>query len=90
MNGGSGEEPRGVMPNAARFNMKNTQKVAACLVGILLLGGCATPAADGATTGSVMLGASVVPKESVAAERCPESYRMLESRQGTFHRMMVC
>jgi hypothetical protein len=78
------------VPHAARCKMKNIQGISAGLFGLLLLGGCAAPAGDGAPAGSVMLGASVVPKESVAAERCPESYRMLESRQGAFHRMMVC
>ena len=56
----------------------------------MLLGGCATQAGDGPPNPSLMAGASVVPKESVAAERCPESYRMRESGQGAFHRAIVC
>ena len=70
--------------------MKNTQKILAWLFGILLLGGCATPSTDGAPTRPVMLSDSVVPKESVAADRCPESYLTRSWRQGAFHRMMIC
>ena len=70
--------------------MKNRQKIPACLFSILLLGGCATPSTDGAATRSVMLGDSVVPRESVAADRCPESYLTRSWRQGAFHRMMIC
>ena len=70
--------------------MKNTQKVPACLFSILLLGGCATPATDGAPTGSTLLGANVVPRGSVAADRCSESYLMRSWRQSAFHRMMMC
>ena len=70
--------------------MKNRQKIPACLFSILLLGGCATPSTDGAATRSVMLGDSVVPRASVAADRCPESYLTRSWRQGAFHRMMIC
>ena len=56
----------------------------------LLLAGCAVPARDGAPHASLMAGTSVVPKESVAAERCPELYRMREAGQGAFHRTIVC
>jgi hypothetical protein len=57
---------------------------------MLLLGGCATQAGHGAPNPSLMAGASVVPKESVAAERCPESYRMRDSEQGAFYRAVEC
>jgi len=70
--------------------MKNTQKIPVGLFSIVLLGGCAAPAGDRMQAGSAMLGASIVPRESVAAERCAESFRMRESRQGTFFRMMTC
>jgi hypothetical protein len=71
-------------------HMKNSYKFLLCSVSVMLLGGCATQAAHGPPNPSLMAGASVVPKESVAAERCPESYRMRESGQGTFHRVIVC
>ena len=70
--------------------MKSNQKIVVCVLSIMLLGGCATQAGDSVPSAALMAGASVVPKESVAAERCPESYRMRDSGQGAFHRAIVC
>ena len=70
--------------------MKDSHKILLCALSMVLLGGCATPGTDGAPNASLMAGASVVPKESVAAERCPESYRMRDPGQGAFHRAIVC
>jgi hypothetical protein len=87
----AGEEPR--RPRFRRGSvrhMKNGHKILLCSLSVMLLGGCATQAGDGPPNPSLMAGASVVPKESVAAERCPESYRMRESGQGAFHRVIVC
>ena len=70
--------------------MKNSQKILLCVLGVILLGGCATQAGDSPQNPALMAGTSVVPKESVAAERCPESYRMRDSGQGAFHRTIVC
>ena len=53
------------------------------------LAGCATQG-EGPQNPSLMQGASAVPKESVAAERCPEWYRTHESKEGTFHRAIAC
>jgi hypothetical protein len=70
--------------------MKNSYKIVLCSLSMMLLGGCATQAGHGAPNPSLMAGASVVPKESVAAERCAESYRIRESEQGAFHRTIAC
>ena len=56
---------------------------------VLFLAGCATQG-EGPQNPSLMQGASAVPKESVAAERCPELYQRQEARQGAFHRAIVC
>jgi len=56
----------------------------------LFLGGCATQAGEISPTPALMAGADPVPKERVAAERCPESYQIGNARQGTFHREIVC
>jgi len=70
--------------------MKNSYKILLCALSMMMLGGCATQGSDGPPNAALMAGASVVPKESVAAERCPESYRMRDSGQGAFHRAIVC
>jgi hypothetical protein len=70
--------------------MRNSYRILLCALSMLLLGGCATQAGHGAPNPSLMAGASVVPKESVAAERCPESYRMRDSEQGAFYRAVEC
>ncbi len=59
------------------------------MVSALFLAGCATQV-EGPQNPSLLQGASAVPKESVAAERCPESYQRQESRQGAFHRAIEC
>lgn len=69
--------------------MRNSRIVAFAL-STILLGGCATQTSESANSGSVMVGASPIPKESVAAERCLESYQMRSSRQGAFHGAVVC
>lgn len=56
----------------------------------LFLGGCATQAGQISANAALMAGTDPVPKESVAAERCPESYQIRNARQGTFHREIVC
>ena len=70
--------------------MKIGQKIWLCVLSTLLLGACASQTSDSEQSASLMAGSSVVPKESVAAERCPEWYRMRESQQGAFHRTIVC
>jgi hypothetical protein len=70
--------------------MKYKCKTVLFVLSTMLFGGCATQASDRAQGASLMSGSSVVPKESVAAERCTESYRMRESGQGAFHRTIVC
>jgi PBP1b-binding outer membrane lipoprotein LpoB len=56
----------------------------------LFLGGCATQAGEISPNPALIAGTDPVPKESVAAERCPESYQIRNARQGTFHREIVC
>jgi hypothetical protein len=56
----------------------------------LFLGGCATQAGEISPSAALMAGTDPVPKVSVAAERCPDSYRIRNVRQGTFHREIVC
>ena len=65
-------------------------RVMACALSTLLLGGCATQIVDSPQSASVMAGAGAIPKQSVAAERCLESYRLRNSRQGGFHRELEC
>jgi hypothetical protein len=69
--------------------VRNSQ-ILLLVLNTILLGGCAIQAGDNSPNAGLMAGASVVPKESVAAERCPESYVMRDSRQGTFHRTIEC
>ena len=69
--------------------MKISQKIWLCALSTMLLGACASQPSDSEQSASLMAG-SVVPKESVAAERCPEWYLMRESQQGAFHRTIVC
>lgn len=69
--------------------MKNGRMVAVAL-STILLGGCATHTSESPQTASVIAGAGAIPRESVAAERCAESYHMRSSRQGAFHRAVVC
>ena len=54
----------------------------------LLLGGCATPA--GGNLRSALADADAIPKVSVAADRCLESYRLRSSMQGAFLREVIC
>lgn len=70
-------------------DMRNCQ-ILLLVFNTILLGGCAIAASDSLQQTSLMTGASVVPRESVAAERCPESYLMRDSRQGAFHRTIQC
>jgi PBP1b-binding outer membrane lipoprotein LpoB len=69
--------------------MKRGRRVVLAL-SALFLGGCATQAGEISPNPALMAGADPVPKESVAAERCPESYQIRNARQGTFHREIVC
>jgi PBP1b-binding outer membrane lipoprotein LpoB len=56
----------------------------------LFSGGCATQAGEISPSPALKAGTDPVPKESVAAERCPESYQRRNARQGAFHRGIVC
>jgi PBP1b-binding outer membrane lipoprotein LpoB len=56
----------------------------------LFLGGCATQVGEISPNPALMAGTDPVPKESVAAARCPESYQIQNARQGAFHREIVC
>lgn len=56
----------------------------------LFLGGCATQAGEISPNPALMAGTDPVPKESVAGERCPQSYQIQNLRQGIFHREIVC
>ena len=67
------------------------QRVAALALGAaFFLGGCTTVTDDRSQTGPAMAGGRAVPKESVAAERCSESYRTRSSQQGAFFRSVIC
>lgn len=79
-----------VGPTRLVADMKSSQKILLFVLSAIALGGCATQAGEGSQNPSLMAGTSVVPKESVAAERCPESYHMRDSRQGAFHRTIEC
>ena len=61
-----------------------------CALSTIFLGGCATQVGAGPPSAALLAGSDPVPKESVAAERCPESYQIRNARQGTFHREIVC
>ena len=54
----------------------------------MLLGGCATPA--GERSHAALADVNAIPKVSVAADRCLESFRFRSSMQGTFLREMIC
>ena len=69
--------------------MKKSRRVVLAL-SALFLGGCATQAGEIAPNPALMAGVDPVPKESVAGERCPQSYQIQNQRQGTFHREIVC
>ncbi len=69
--------------------MKNG-RMASLVLSALFLGGCATQAGEISPNPALMAGTDPVPKESVAAARCPESYQIQNARQGTFHREIVC
>jgi hypothetical protein len=56
----------------------------------IFLGGCAAQVGEISPNAALMAGTDPVPKESVAAERCPESYQIRNARQGIFHRLVVC
>jgi PBP1b-binding outer membrane lipoprotein LpoB len=65
-------------------------RMAVLALSALFLGGCATQAGEISPSAALMAGTDPVPKVSVAAERCPDSYRIRNVRQGTFHREIVC
>ena len=69
--------------------MRNGQIVAFAL-STIFLGGCATQTSERSMSAPVSAVESAIPRESVAAERCAESYHMRSSRQGAFHRAVVC
>ena len=54
----------------------------------ILLGGCATPANE--TLQRALTDADPIPKVSVAADRCLESFRVRRSMQGAFFRELIC
>lgn len=56
----------------------------------ILFGGCATQSSERAHNTSLMAGASAPARESVAADRCVESYRTRNLRPGAFHRAVLC
>ena len=60
----------------------------ASALGAILLGGCATPA--GERLQPALAQANAIPKVSVAADRCLESFRFRSSMQGTFFRELIC
>jgi PBP1b-binding outer membrane lipoprotein LpoB len=65
-------------------------RMAVLALSALFLGGCATQAGEISPSAALMAGTDPVPKVSVAAERCTDSYRIRNVRQGTFHREIVC
>lgn len=60
----------------------------ASVLGVILLGGCATPTGESLQPG--VADAIAIPKVSVAADRCLESFRFRSSMQGTFLRELIC
>ena len=60
----------------------------ASALGAILLGGCATQ--RGESLQPALAQANVIPKVSVAADRCLESFRFRSSMQGTFFREVIC
>ncbi len=69
--------------------MKNRWLVAFTL-GTVLFGGCATQSSERAHGTPLMAGTNGPSRESVAADRCIESYRMRNLRDGAFHRAFLC
>lgn len=67
--------------------MKSGRLLASAL-SATLLGGCATP--TGETLHSALADADAIPKVSVAADRCLESYRVRRSMQGAFFGELIC
>ena len=59
-----------------------------CTVSAVLLAGCATP--GGERSHAALADANAIPKVSVAADRCLESFRFRSSMQGTFLRELIC
>ena len=70
--------------------MKEKGRRTVLALSAILLCGCAIQAGEISPNAALMAGTDPVPKESVAAERCPESYQRRNMRQGTFHREIVC
>lgn len=60
----------------------------ASALGAILLGGCATH--TGERLQPALVDADAIPKLSVAADRCLESFRLRSSMQGTFLRELIC
>jgi len=60
----------------------------ASALGAILLGGCATQ--TGESLQPALAQANAIPKVSVAADRCLESFRFRSSMQGTFFREVIC
>lgn len=54
----------------------------------MLVGGCATPV--GERPHAALADADAIPKVSVAADRCLESFRFRSLMQGTFLRELIC
>lgn len=70
--------------------MKEKGRMAVLALNAILLCGCAIQAGEISPNPALMAGIDPVPKESVAGERCPQSYQIQNLRQGTFHREIVC
>ena len=70
--------------------MKEKGRMAVLALSAILLCGCAIQAGEISPNPALMAGTDPVPKESVAAARCPQSYQIQNQRQGTFHREIVC
>ena len=60
----------------------------ASVLGAILVGGCATPPSE--SLQPALPDTNAIPKVSVAAERCLESFRFRSSMQGTFFRELIC
>lgn len=55
----------------------------------MLLGGCATSTNEKSLQNAAT-GADAIPKVSVAADRCLESFRLRSPTQGAFARALMC
>jgi hypothetical protein len=66
-----------------------TGRMLAFAISTMLLGGCATPTNENLQGAAASAALSAIPKQSVAAERCLESY-LPSSRHGAFHRAVIC